>query len=262
MRTKIYLLTAVCFGIFGYSFASELFVRVNQGGNYQMSIGAQLQSSAVGDFKFYNVSAGQQKVIISNLKNGSILFNNYLIVGQDQRIYADLMPNGVLNISQIQAMNNSSGWGNEPTVGSVNYGGYGNNGYPGYGNYPNQSPGYGQSNGCGHDHHGNNGWGNNGTYYQTNNYSDNANFQALISTLKNESFDSDRLTTAINYAKLASLSAYQIAEMTKTFTYDSSKLDFAKTAYSSCYDKQNYFQLKSAFTYSSTYDDLMEAIQQ
>lgn len=259
MRTKLYLLAVVLMGIFHASLASELYLKINQGGKFQVTVGAQQQVSNLPDFKFYNINPGQQRVIVTNTKNGVVIFNNLLNVGMDQRLIADLSYNGVMNISQIQALNSTPNWGNEPTIGSVNYGSYGNPsgnyGTPNYGSYPGQwpngQPGWGTPN---------YGWGYGS--YPANNMVDNTNFQALITNLKAESFDSDRLTTATNYAKMANLSAVQIAEITKTFTYDSSKLDFAKAAYNNCYDKQNYFQLKSAFTYSSTYDDLMEEIQQ
>ncbi|MBK9515283.1 MAG: DUF4476 domain-containing protein, partial [Flavobacteriales bacterium] len=46
-----------------------------------------------------------------------------------------------------------------------------------------------------------------------------------------------------------------------TFSFEDSKLDFAKYAYDRTYDIGNYFKVNDAFTFESSMDELNEFIQ-
>jgi hypothetical protein len=52
------------------------------------------------------------------------------------------------------------------------------------------------------------------------------------------------------------MSADQIGGIMMEFSYESSKVDFAKFAYPYCIDQQNYYQVNSAFSYSSSIQEL------
>ncbi len=91
--------------------------------------------------------------------------------------------------------------------------------------------------------------------------SNDASFQEFLKLLKNESFDSNRLKEVSKYVTKMQVSAAQVADMCRTFTFDSNRLEAAKQAYASCYDKGNYFLLKEVFTYSSNYRELEEYIE-
>ena len=79
--------------------------------------------------------------------------------------------------------------------------------------------------------------------------------------LKDDSFDSGKLDKAKKYIDKTTLSASQITEINTKFSFDASKLEWAKYAYSKCYDKQNYFLLKPSFTFSTSYSDLEDYIE-
>ncbi len=97
-------------------------------------------------------------------------------------------------------------------------------------------------------------------YYNQGQNTNNQYFNQFVSSLRSESFDSNRLQNAKVYASQRNLSANQIKEIAATFTFDSNRLDWAKAAYNSCYDKGNYFLLRETFTFSSSYSDLQDYI--
>ena len=74
-------------------------------------------------------------------------------------------------------------------------------------------------------------------------------FLQFIQLLNNESFDSKKLVEAKAYASKAQLSAAQVVEICKTFTFDSNRLEAAKSCYANCYDKANYFLLSTITTW-------------
>lgn len=72
--------------------------------------------------------------------------------------------------------------------------------------------------------------------------------------------DSNKLRMAKNYVASNPLTAEQIAGISREFSFDNNRLDFAKHAYATCYDKSNYFLLKDTFTFSSNYNNLLNHI--
>jgi Domain of unknown function (DUF4476) len=127
-------------------------------------------------------------------------------------------------------------------------------------NDPNQNGG-GTWNGNGNgswNGNGNGGWNGNGQ----NGSIDNASFNLFIEDLKKESFDPKRQERAVSYVTKANLSADQIGQILKTFTFDSYKVEVAKKAYPRCYDKQNYFIWKSAFSFESNYNEVEEFVNE
>src|SRR5690606_18827492 len=111
---------------------------------------------------------------------------------------------------------------------------------------------YGYNNG-GYPNHGPN------DYY--NNHVVNENlFQQFISSLENEAMDANKLKMAKNFVQANPVNAAQIARISKTFSFDSNRLDFAKHAYTMCVDQGNYFLLKDTFSFSSNYNSLLDYI--
>ncbi len=182
--------------------------------------------------------------------------------------------------------NNSVTKGNGSSETKDNGHGNNNHGNHGNGNHGNGNHGYGNNgygnNGYGNNGHGNNGYGNYGNNghgnvghpggypnvgYPAGQYgpSDNAychtpmndnDFNYLRSSVKSKSFDSSRLTLAKQACKNNCMRAEQIAGLCKLFSYESSKLEFAKYAYEYCFDRRNYYKVGQAFSYSSSVDEL------
>lgn len=89
---------------------------------------------------------------------------------------------------------------------------------------------------------GNRGYGTNGQ----------GNFMALQGAIRQATFDSDKLMIANQFIRNNTISAKEVADVMRLMTYESNKLEFAKNAYDACYDKQNYFLVNQAFTYSNS----------
>ena len=94
---------------------------------------------------------------------------------------------------------------------------------------------------------------NNGSYGMNQDvYSD------LIQQMRGASYDSDRLIIAKEAIQYNRLSSEQIRGVMLEMTYESSRLEYAKFAYDYCADPQNYFQVNSAFSYSSSIQELSD----
>lgn len=228
MKTRYALLFAflgVCFQFF----ASEFYLKVNRTGNFQVSVGGQLQTNSTLMYRYFDLYAGNTQVIVTDVSSNTIVFNNYVNLENNMRTVAELDSYGNLTILQNISISVSN-WYTTQTVGTVinNTGNTGNN----------------------------NPYGNNGTGYSDPNAD--ASFNQFLVFLDGQAFDSNKLTEAKNYAAKSNLSAQQIKSIVQKFTFDSNRLDFAKSAYSTCRDKANYFLLKSAFQFSSSYSDLEE----
>jgi hypothetical protein len=223
---KIYLLAAIVLTT-QLSFGAELFIRVARSGSFITTAYNQTQTNTTNIFRFFELPGGNVTVQISDQQNGYSVFNGFLNIPYNQRVVAELDYNGNLQIIQMIAIT-STNWYTSSS-GNVVYNPNPNNGYP----------------------NGNGQWS--GT--------DNAAFGQFLKLMDNEPFDSNKLDLARSYAKKTNLSAQQITDISKKFTFDSNRLDWAKEAYGSCYDKANYFLLKSTFTFSSNYSALEEYIE-
>lgn len=83
---------------------------------------------------------------------------------------------------------------------------------------------------------------------------------AILKALKNESFDSTRGKMARMIVCGSLLTSRQIADMAKTFSFDSKRYDFLVYAYNFCADPQNYVVAVNTLEFSSNRNDLMKKI--
>jgi hypothetical protein len=81
-------------------------------------------------------------------------------------------------------------------------------------------------------------------------------FEDLIYQLRNSSYESDKLIIAKQAVRGNGYSADQIGDIMMEFSYESSRLEFAKFAYGFCINPDQYYQVNSAFQYSSSIDEL------
>ncbi len=83
---------------------------------------------------------------------------------------------------------------------------------------------------------------------------------SILKALKNESFDSTRGKLARMIVCGSLLTSRQIADMAKTFSFDSKRYDFLVYAYKYCSDPQNYVVAANTLEFSSNRSDLMKKI--
>ncbi len=95
------------------------------------------------------------------------------------------------------------------------------------------------------------------TYYQPMSPEDFASAKASISS---KSFEDSKLTLAKQIAASNHLTSKQVKEIMQLFSFEDSKLDFAKYAYKYVYDPNNYYIVNDAFKFSSSIDELNEFI--
>lgn len=204
-----------------FSFGAELFVRVTRIGSHIATAYNQTQTNSTNIFRYYELPAGNINIQITDQQNGFSVYTGFVSIGQNQRVVAELDAFGSFKIIQIINIAVTDWY--TTTNGAVVSGSSSNGGAT----VPANDPGFIQ----------------------------------FLKVLDDESFDSEILELSKSYVLKTQLSAQQITDISKKFTFDSARLDWSKHAYDKCYDKANYFLLKSTFTFSSNYSALEEYIK-
>lgn len=277
MKNLIYLslLAAPIFAA-GNAKASELSIGMADNSKFLLAFDNTSYTTPSNTYNVTNVIPGMHHVRLTsamNHMNGAygmprLLYDGWVNIPANAHVTAYALNLNQLNISSITPINqygqgyydpnnpygNGTGYGYDPNnpYGNNGYGnnGYGNNG----GNCGNGNNGYG-NNGYGNNGYGNgnNGWNN----YPPVIYPMSANdFNALKNSIRAQSFDSSRLTVAEQAVGMNHLSSQQVLELMKEFSFESTKLDFAKFAYGRTTDRNNYYLVNNGFTFSSSIDEL------
>lgn len=88
-----------------------------------------------------------------------------------------------------------------------------------------------------------------------------ADFNEARNAVAASSFDETRLSTAKQIISANCMTAAQISTMLSVFSFEASKLDFAKYAYPFCVDKNNYFKINNSFSFESSKAELNNYVQ-
>jgi len=207
-----------------------------------------------GLFSLQNVTPGYHQVkIVQHFTNpngyGSghvkILYAGKIHVPVASKLRIKVQPNHQLVVAATPLYNqyNGGNCGNGSYGGNGNY--WNNNGYgPGGGNNGNWNNG---------GSYGNNGGGYGQPYFQAMNEYE---FNGLLNTLNNASFDNTRLTIASQAIMNNYLTVNQVKIIMNVFSFESNRLSFAKSAYARTIDKQNYYLVNDAFSFSSSIHSL------
>jgi hypothetical protein len=81
-------------------------------------------------------------------------------------------------------------------------------------------------------------------------------YNNIAAAICHQTFESDKMIVAKQAIGCKMLSAGQVLRLMGHFTFESTKLDFAKWAYAHCWDQQNYYVVNDGFTFSSSVRDL------
>lgn len=87
-----------------------------------------------------------------------------------------------------------------------------------------------------------------------------SDMSGIIKTLKNEPFDSRRGKLALMIVRTNVFTSRQIADMAKTYDFDSNRYKFLLNAYDRCIDPQNYLVAANTLEFSSNRNDLIRKI--
>lgn len=200
-----------------------------------------------------NLYGGNQNIRIKTFYHrGARVYNDNIFLRPNHRIsYA-------VNISDcgtrvllrqvacdpIAIRGNRNGYGNRR-------GGYGR-GRGGYGN-GNGRGGYGNNRGCDIRGGGGRGYVTPRGYDRTCRHAQHLNINELIYTLGGLNFESDRLRVAKQSIRAGgSILAEDVKAIMLQFSFESSRLEFAKFAYRFTCDEYNYFVVNDAFQFSSS----------
>lgn len=83
-----------------------------------------------------------------------------------------------------------------------------------------------------------------------------SDFQESKNSITSKKFDDTRLTIAKQITSANCLLCSQVKEIMLLFTFEDSRLEYAKYAYDYVFDISNYFRLNDAFTFESTIEEL------
>lgn len=87
-------------------------------------------------------------------------------------------------------------------------------------------------------------------------------FSNTLNAIRKQSFDTERLKIAKNAVASGSYNSREISEITRLFSFESTRLEFAKFAYRYTTDPKNYVLVQDAFTFSSSVSELQDYITQ
>jgi len=86
-------------------------------------------------------------------------------------------------------------------------------------------------------------------------------FQSAKGSISSKNFEDSKLTIAKQIIQSNCLLSSQVKEIMLLFTFEDSRLDFAKFAYAYTLDLGNYYKVNDAFTFESSIDDLNKYVQ-
>ena len=85
-------------------------------------------------------------------------------------------------------------------------------------------------------------------------------FAAALKTIGNTSFDESKLTTAKSISTKNCLSSDQVVKICNLFSFEESKLVFAKHAYKRVTDQKNYFKVNDVFSFDTSKEELSKFV--
>ena len=83
-----------------------------------------------------------------------------------------------------------------------------------------------------------------------------ASFNSAKSNMQSKSFEDSKMTIAKQVTKANCMTALQIKQVMDLFSFEESKLEYAKYAYDFCFNQGDYFQVNDAFTFESSIEEL------
>ena len=87
-----------------------------------------------------------------------------------------------------------------------------------------------------------------------------ADFASAKKSIESKSFEDSKMTLAKQVFNTNCMTSAQVKEIMLLFTFEASRLDFAKYAYGKTYDQGNYYKVNDAFQFESSIDDLNKYI--
>lgn len=160
-----------------------------------------------------------------------VLYDGYITIDRNSRVKAAITRNRSLRIIDVQRLSRGGSYTACATSG-----------------YGNQNNGY------------NNGYNNGGyvtcggtlDYGYDNQCLSQGEFNRILRAIDNACFDSDMLQVAKQATRNQNMTSDQVRIIMKKFSFESSRLEYAKFGYSRVVDPNNYYVVNESFCFSST----------
>ncbi len=262
MKTKIFTLVAgltlMAESAMAHAGKSELNIRLWDNGMFTVVLNNQQFPTPSVNFSMGNLQPGNHSIkVFRNFVNPygygghvKMVYNGFVMIKPNTNIFTFINPHGQLVVESVMPRHNKGyGYGNNWNNWNNNssYNGYGSN----YGNYQ-YNNNYGSNNqNCG-------GYGGYGYSYGMSA----EQFSQLKLTIGNTSFDNTRLSIMKQATSANQLTTSQVNELLGMLSFESTRLDFAKFAYTYTLDKENYYMVNNAFSFSSSIAELNNFIGQ
>jgi hypothetical protein len=78
----------------------------------------------------------------------------------------------------------------------------------------------------------------------------------MIQQISAQTFEDNRLQVAQQIVMSNRITSAQVTDIARLFSFESTRLQFAKFAYAYVLDPNSFFMVNNAFTFSSSVDDL------
>lgn len=245
MKKIIFTLLIWILTLSSESHAQGSVLNLGMTGRYLFTV--QLDNQFIGypnnQFSFNGLNPGNHYLTIYRMRNdrhrqAKLVYNGYVSIPMNSVVNASLIEKEFLRINSITPIL-------PPPVCEVRPGVTGNPIYAvGYSN--GSSPSYST---IGHEE-----------CYQGPIAMCDAEFSELRRTLDHINFDHSRLDIAEQIVSDKYLTTQQVIELLEYFSFDSSRLEFAKFAYNRTVDQNMYFRTYNSFTFDSSIHELSEYI--
>lgn len=238
--TLLSLMMLAAFSGFAYVGGSQLHLGLFTDGDFTVSIEGQRFTNVRGNLVISDLNPGTHQIrIVENFYGrrghrveSNLLYHGSINVPFRSAVYANLTNGNNLRIHEIVQLDR--GRDNH----QANRGGSNRPGT--YRGHQNSDPYRGGVRG-GNRH----GYGNEMRRGQ-------AAFQDLSLRMRNARFENDRLLIAKEYARNFPITSAQTADIMRMFSFESSRLHFARFAHRHVVDPQNYYIVYDAFSFSSS----------
>jgi hypothetical protein len=280
------VVTSIC--MYAYD-NTRLVVSTTAPQNYQLYVDGYLvgdQYKNGNSFYISDINSANHRVQIYKNSNSmfggsnrKMVYDNtiFLKANTETTLTMNLFGKVVINETPLGSGGNNGGWN-----GGNNNGGWNGNNSGNWNNNGNQHQGHNcegkkgkghkkHKKRCGNDddswnnnggwNNNNGGWNNNGGGWNNKVVMSDDSFSMLKQSIQNENFDDTKQEIVKQAFVNNSFSTNQVKQLVQLFSFESSKLAIAKQAYKSTVDRQNYFTVSDAFSFSSSKQELMQYIQ-
>jgi len=86
-------------------------------------------------------------------------------------------------------------------------------------------------------------------------------FMKAKENISSNSFEDSKMTVAKQVTKANCMTAEQIKDVMGLFSFEDSKLEYAKYAYDFCFNQGDYYEVNSAFTFESSIEELNKFLE-